>query len=196
MPSGGSHISRKPVYILHTSYPIRKVAWRPGYECELAVASYLEGPSSNQPNPALDLSTSGLTSSPRLGNVVPPGLVSSEDDKALYSRMGDPVEVWDVRRGYIAKWTVRGSAVEGGVTGMSCLWWYWTCTECWIDIAWADSHTMWAQHFSGSFSQLDLRSSVKTLDAVPRTCLSWDAAGSLTFVAERPRRWEVPYDDM
>jgi WD repeat-containing protein 24 len=33
--------------------------------------------------------------------------------------MGDPVEVWDVRRGYIAKWTIKGSAVEGGVTGMS-----------------------------------------------------------------------------
>jgi WD repeat-containing protein 24 len=55
---------------------------------------------------------------------------------------------------------------------------------------------MWAEHFSGSFSQLDLRMSVKTLDAVPRTCLSWDALGSLTFAAERSKRWELPYDDM
>ena len=30
---------------------------------------------------------------------------------------GDAVEVWDVRRGWIAKWSVTGSAVEGGVTG-------------------------------------------------------------------------------
>lgn len=32
-------------------------------------------------------------------------------------QLGDPVEIWDVRRGFIAKWTVRGSAAEGGVTG-------------------------------------------------------------------------------
>jgi hypothetical protein len=30
---------------------------------------------------------------------------------------GDVVEIWDVRRGWIAKWSVTGSAVEGGVTG-------------------------------------------------------------------------------
>lgn len=45
----------------------------------------------------------------------------SEEDKlvqmSLKSGVGDPIELWDVRRGYIAKWTVRGSAVEGGVTG-------------------------------------------------------------------------------
>ena len=35
----------------------------------------------------------------------------------------DPVEIWDVRRGYVAKWVVSGSAIEGGVTGsfpLSC----------------------------------------------------------------------------
>ena len=29
----------------------------------------------------------------------------------------DAVEIWDVRRGWIAKWSVTGSAAEGGVTG-------------------------------------------------------------------------------
>jgi hypothetical protein len=37
------------------------------------------------------------------------------------SGIGDAVEIWDVRRGWIAKWTVRGSAIEGGVTGLSTL---------------------------------------------------------------------------
>ena len=30
---------------------------------------------------------------------------------------GDAVEIWDVRRGWIAKWAVGGSAIEGGVAG-------------------------------------------------------------------------------
>ncbi|EKM54156.1 uncharacterized protein PHACADRAFT_257792 [Phanerochaete carnosa HHB-10118-sp] len=180
VPSGATHIPRKPVYTMHTSFPVRRVAWRPGCECELAVTSYLEGSANNQPNPALDLSDSGPTASPRIGSAVPPVLAGTEDNKVLYSMMGDPVELWDVRRGYIAKWTVRGSAAEGGVT----------------DIVFADSHTLWAEHFSGAFSQLDLRMSVKTLDAVPRASLSWDVSGSLAFVADRPKRWEVPYDDI
>lgn len=32
--------------------------------------------------------------------------------------VGDAVEIWDVRRGWIAKWSVTGSTVDGGVTGM------------------------------------------------------------------------------
>ncbi|GJE95841.1 hypothetical protein PsYK624_120310 [Phanerochaete sordida] len=180
VPSGGTHIPRRPAYTLHTACPVRRVAWRPGCECELAVASYLEGSANNQPNPALDLSAGGPAASPRIGSAVPPVLAGTDDNKALYSRMGDPVEVWDVRRGYIAKWSVRGSAVEGGVT----------------DIVFADSNTLWAEHFSGTFSQLDMRTSVKTLDAVPRASLSWDVSGSLTFVADRPKRWEAPYDDI
>jgi len=31
--------------------------------------------------------------------------------------VGDSVEIWDVRRGWLAKWSVDKSAVEGGVTG-------------------------------------------------------------------------------
>lgn len=181
VPGGGTHIPRRPAYVLHTAGPVRRVAWRPGAECELAVTPYLEGSANTQANPALDITAGGgAPGSPRIGAAVPPVLTSTDDGKALCSRVGDPVEVWDVRRGYIAKWTVRGSAVEGGVT----------------DIAFADTNTLWAEHFSGTFSQLDLRLSVKTLDAVPRAALSWDIAGSLAFVTDRPKRWEVPYDDV
>ena len=34
--------------------------------------------------------------------------------------VGDSVEIWDVRRQYIAKWLLNNSAVEGGVTGLEC----------------------------------------------------------------------------
>ena len=60
----------------------------------------------------------------------------------------------------------------------------------------ADSHTLWAQHFSGAFSQLDLRYSARTVDAMPRSAATWDPTGSLLFVADKPKRWEVPYDDV
>ncbi|KAG5220604.1 WD40 repeat protein [Salix suchowensis] len=63
---------------------------------------------------------------------------------------GDPIEIWDVRRGWIAKWSVNGSASEGGVT----------------DIAFGDSHAIWAQHSSGTFAQLDLRNCTKPLDSI------------------------------
>jgi hypothetical protein len=33
--------------------------------------------------------------------------------------IGNAVEIWDVRRGYIAKWQVGGSAIEGGISGRS-----------------------------------------------------------------------------
>ena len=120
VPGGGTHIPRRPAYVLHTAGPVRRVAWRPGADCELAVTPYLEGSANTQANPALDITAGGgAPGSPRIGAAVPPVLTSTDDGKALCSRVGDPVEVWDVRRGYIAKWTVRGSAVEGGVTGVS-----------------------------------------------------------------------------
>lgn len=31
---------------------------------------------------------------------------------------GETVEIWDVRRGWLAKWTVDTSVSDGGVTGM------------------------------------------------------------------------------
>ena len=60
----------------------------------------------------------------------------------------------------------------------------------------ADSHTLWAQHFSGAFSQLVLRYCTRTLDSIPRLAATWDPTGTLIFVADSPKQWEVPYDDM
>jgi WD repeat-containing protein 24 len=65
-----------------------------------------------------------------------------------------------------------------------------------VDIAFADSHTIWAQHPSGTFSQLDVRQSSRPIDAIPRTSVSWEAGGGLAFVSGRKNRWEVPFDDV
>ncbi|OBZ65249.1 WD repeat-containing protein 24 [Grifola frondosa] len=196
-PSSKSHISHRPTYTLRTSFPVRRVLWRPGYECELAVVSNADfgtgtdmahgvaGPGS--PSSASVGIPSGLVtamSSPRLSNIVlgneTPTYTDERAKSVTRNDGSDPVEIWDVRRGYIAKWVVSGSAVEGGVT----------------DIAFGDSHAIWTVHSSGTFSQLDLRQSRKPLDAISRTALSWSSAGSLAFAAGLPKRWEVPYDDV
>ena len=65
-----------------------------------------------------------------------------------------------------------------------------------LDLAFTDSHAIWAQHASGAFSQIDLRDATKPIDAIPRVAATWEATGSLAFVAERKDFWEIPYDDL
>lgn len=48
--------------------------------------------------------------------------IVDDDDSRLaklsnVNGVGDSVEIWDVRRQYVAKWSVRGSSFEGGITG-------------------------------------------------------------------------------
>ncbi|EPQ54919.1 WD40 repeat-like protein [Gloeophyllum trabeum ATCC 11539] len=93
--------------------------------------------------------------------------------------VGEGVDVWDVRRGWVAKWAVAES--EGAT-----------------DIAWRDSHALWAHHASGAFAQLDVRNATRPLDAVPRAALSWHARGALAFAVDRggAGTGEVPFDDV
>ena len=65
-----------------------------------------------------------------------------------------------------------------------------------VDIAFADPYTLWAQHISGTFSQLDVRNAIRPIDAIPRTSVAWEAGGRLAFVSTNKERWEVPYDDV
>ncbi|KAL4254380.1 GATOR2 complex protein WDR24 [Pleurotus pulmonarius] len=168
--SSSSHIQHKPTYTLHPSFPVRRVMWRPSYPCEVAVVSNAEFGSGSNPDMATPEAGSG-TSSP-----------DSRDRSSLRTKQyaGDPIEIWDVRRGWIAKWSVNGSASEGGVT----------------DIAFGDSHALWAQHSSGTFAQLDLRHCTKPLDSIPRVAVSWAPSGALALVSDVKPRREVPYDDI
>ncbi len=108
-PSLSSHIPHKPTYTLHPSFPVRQVLWRPDYDCELAIVSNSEFTTGSNPDMNAPLHRSGSAIE----------LTAANDRKASLSgsSTGDPIEIWDVRRGWIAKWSVTGSAVEGGVTG-------------------------------------------------------------------------------
>jgi WD repeat-containing protein 24 len=92
---------------------VKRVLWRPSHECEVAVVSNGEfgtGSSSDLQHTVISDSlpnrvhtrerTSGTTTPHR-----------------SQTGVGDPVEIWDVRRGWIAKWSVNTSAAEGGATG-------------------------------------------------------------------------------
>ncbi|KAH7885076.1 hypothetical protein F5I97DRAFT_1810259 [Phlebopus sp. FC_14] len=176
-----SHIAHKPTYTLHPSYPVRRVIWRPDYPCELALVSNADWGGG---------SGSDLVTSPRLQNAGTAFISSTstggdaKDAEVKSSTSGEAVEIWDVRRGWIAKWTVEASAAEGGVT----------------DATFRDSHAFWAQHVSGTFAQVDLRTSARPIDAIPRVALSWNVSsssdGALAFVVDKKGRWEVPYDDV
>lgn len=196
-PGYSARIPHKPTYTLHPSFPVRRVMWRPSYECEIAIVSNAEfGTGSNS-----DLSQNSVTSDVTRNSLPPQH--SNEGVQAVREQQqqnagGDAIEIWDVRRGWIAKWCVTGSAIEGGVTGnyiaASSL-----CgrlTLYFSDIAFGDSHAVWSQHSSGMFSQIDLRDAIKPSDAIPRVAATWEASGSLTFVADRKTQWEVPYDDV
>jgi len=138
----------RPTYTLHPSFTVRRVVWRPGYQCEIALVSSTElatGCSDpSQPPPGSNNSglltragiSSGLDSVLRgssggLDSIYAAKdkvIISEPKNLTLASGVGDSVEIWDVRR-------------EGGVS----------------DLTFADSHAIWAQYGSGSFSQIDLR---------------------------------------
>ncbi|KAG1810953.1 uncharacterized protein BJ212DRAFT_1526217 [Suillus subaureus] len=174
------HIAHQPTYTLHPSFPVRRVLWRPEFPSEIALVSNEDFGGG---------SGSELLASPRLQFATPAFINASSSvtkDKEPKGNGADAVEIWDVRRGWIAKWTVEASSSEGGVT----------------DAIFRDSHALWVQHASGTFAQVDLRRSVRPIDAIPRVALAWnvgvdgDTDGTLAFVSDRRTRWEVPYDDM
>lgn len=222
----------KPTYTLHTSYPIRRVLWRPGYECELAVVSqadfavpsshmdHLHSPSSSSPPPTLSGAPSRFPSRPSSGlgldsilksfgtelrftpsKEVKPVVAATVDQSAPIL---DAVEVWDVRRSWIPKWSVTGTSVEGGVTGGYCflqkqkealrIFIFSNC--CFSDIEFADPHVLLAQNMSGTFTQIDMRDISKPLDAIPRTSTTWTPQSGLAFITDNVPSWEIPYDDM
>ncbi|KAG1837022.1 hypothetical protein C8R48DRAFT_782829 [Suillus tomentosus] len=102
------HIAHQPTYTLHPSFPVRRVLWRPEFPSEIALVSNEDFGGG---------SGSELFASPRLQSATPAFINASSSvakDKDPKSNGADAVEIWDVRRGWIAKWTVEVSVSEGG----------------------------------------------------------------------------------
>jgi hypothetical protein len=105
-----SYIPYKPTYTLHPSFPVWHVLWCPDYRCKLVIVLnddfHTGSSSSGEINAAAGAS---------------PAVVGNKGEVVLGNGQGDAVEIWDVRKGWIAKWAVGGSAVEGGIAGMFSL---------------------------------------------------------------------------
>ena len=124
------HTSMKPMYTLYTQFPVRKVRWRPEFPTELAIISYSEagiaGPGSSN-TPAI-LSESSMSSSPDKISHLTAASHAFEDVPVKMSDLGhsktnnlkiygDSIELWDVRRAWIAKWVAEKAHADGGVSG-------------------------------------------------------------------------------
>ena len=131
--STGGDGPHSPVYNLHTSFPVRRVLWRPGYGCELAVVSNADfglSSGSDVSVAASKMPSPRIAEKPIQGEPQPLSILSELQHhmgpKPLFeptvsqtrNGVGDSVEIWDVRRQFIAKWLLNNSAVEGGVTGL------------------------------------------------------------------------------
>ena len=129
----GGDGSQSLVYKLHTSFPVRRVLWRPGYGCELAVVSNADfglGPGPDVSAAASKMPSPRIAEKPMQGDPQPFSILSELQNhlspklpfEPIVSQSrngtGDSLEIWDVRRQYIAKWLLNNSAVEGGVTGL------------------------------------------------------------------------------
>jgi len=111
---------------MHPSFPVRRIAWRPGYECELAVVSNddVSPPTADAPVPSV---TPGLLS--RVGSGLGLDAMLNFNDQlkeklneqALESLKstgnGEVLEIWDVRREWLAKWSVPRASADGSIAG-------------------------------------------------------------------------------
>ncbi|KAK4687450.1 SEA/GATOR complex protein SEA2/WDR24, partial [Tremellales sp. Uapishka_1] len=137
-----------PVHTLHTCYPLRRVAWRPNHSTELAIVSL------TQP------------------------IVQIENTAPQQDEENTLLEIWDVRRHYIAKYALPS---QDGTA---------------VNVAWGgDDMSLVAAFQNGGFAQLDLKNRILPLQSVPRQVMSWSSKGELAFAIDKFKQGEIPFDD-
>ncbi|KLT45836.1 WD40 repeat-like protein [Cutaneotrichosporon oleaginosum] len=146
-------------HVLHTTYATRRVDWRPSHATELVVVPWDQltataSPDSNRPE-------------------APPPL-PLESEQSL--------EVWDVRRHYIAKYALPGHDSMA------------------IAASWDDEDTVVACYQNGGLVQIDLHSRVapKTLplETIPRQVVAFSSKGEVAYAIDRFKLGEIPFDDV
>jgi hypothetical protein len=159
-----------PTHTLHTPYPLRRIAWRPNHDTELVVVPQVQ---------AL-VPSSTVSIDPSIASI-PQGL-----DHSSHSPSDDDahIEVWDVRRHYIAKHAVP---TRDGPA---------------VDIVWSGEGALVATFQAGGVRQIDLRDvqagiDVKVpLDGVPRQVMAWNGRDELVYALDRFKSGEIPFDDL
>jgi hypothetical protein len=159
----------EPSHVIFAAHPVRRVAWRPNHDTEIAVVSTQAG-ISDIAQPA--------------DRNHEPGPTDSSEEPAMEAE--SRLEVWDVRRSYVAKY-ILGLATRFVAAGAA------------TDIAWADGsqgQALQACYSVGAFVQFDMRHHHRPLDIVPRQAMSWGGPGELAVATDRWVVGEIPFDDM
>lgn len=225
-----SQMSSQPIHTLHTTHAVKQVAWRPGYETELAIAHMTPGISSQKGNilggttslAGIDMSlqihahgtkTPMLSSSPasHFGGRAPHPrqralshsetiITSASTDNltqlgvghgsqaTAYDGDADRIEIWDVRRNWVAKYVLGDAVADGPVT----------------ELVWpsggartaSPGSALWVAYTSGTFAQHDLRNIFRPLDSIPRSGVTWETRGVVAFAVDAIERGEIPFDDV
>ncbi|GMK56594.1 hypothetical protein CspeluHIS016_0304340 [Cutaneotrichosporon spelunceum] len=146
-------------HILHTAYAIRGVDWRPSHPTEVVVVPW-------------DQLTA--TASPDSNRLEAPPSLPLESEQSL--------EVWDVRRHYIAKYTLPGHDSTA------------------IAASWVDDDTVVACYQNGGLVQIDLHSRVAPkaipLETIPRQFVTFSCKGEVAYAVDRFKLGEIPFDDV
>ena len=109
-------------------------------------------------------------------------VLSGEGDAEVESA----VEVWDVRRHHIAKYSVSAGHFAGGVGDSEP-----------VDAVWGEDAMGLVTAFSaGAVAQLDMRSRTLPLEALPRQTVAWSMRGEIAYAVDRFKSGEVPFDDL
>jgi hypothetical protein len=104
-----------------------------------------------------------------------------------YAYDGDAnrIEIWDVRRSWVAKYVLGDTLTDGSVTEL-----------IWPSGASRPGSALWVTYTSGTFVQHDMRNVFRPLDSIPRSGVTWETRGVVAFAVDAVERGEIPYDDV
>ncbi|CEL56747.1 hypothetical protein RSOLAG1IB_08049 [Rhizoctonia solani AG-1 IB] len=129
-----------------------------------------------------------LITSASADNLAQFGTTGHGSQTAAYDGDADRIEIWDVRRNWVAKYVLGDSVADGPVT----------------ELVWPNGgsrsagpgSTLWVAYTSGTFAQHDMRNVFRPLDSIPRNGVSWETRGVVAFAVDSIERGEIPFDDV
>ncbi|KAG9087286.1 hypothetical protein FS749_003027, partial [Ceratobasidium sp. UAMH 11750] len=104
---------------------------------------------------------------------------------SAYDGDGDRIEIWDVRRSWVAKYVLGDTVADGSAAQLT-----------WPTGVNRPGSALWVAYTSGTFAQHDLRNVFRPLDSVPRSGVTWETRGVVAFAVDAVERGEIPYDDV
>ncbi|WVF68409.1 hypothetical protein IAT40_003174 [Kwoniella sp. CBS 6097] len=159
-----------PIHTLHTSHPVRRIAWRPNHPTELIVVPLIQPLSLSDPGLSPNLATASLAAPD-------PTPSTLEEDAHL--------EVWHVRRHHVAKYAIP---TQDGVAVDAC----WAngddnLVACFQNGGFAQMEVK---------GKLGVGGLPLPLDQIPRQVISWSPKGEFVYALDRFRLGEIPFDDV